>query len=457
MDDLAKLQGQWVRLLEKGKFREAEKFGYEKLFPIVLEKFVKENTLKEQYDWLIIPAGTIAEYAILLIKAVHPTNVYFIGTNEFKDGFLDIIVEKSGLLPSQYICDVVPYKDLDTAKAYEKIRNRLNLFENKKVMMDLTRGKRILTAGAGMIAAFFGFDLVYVHDEWLQDLKRGLPGTEKLVKVKNPFDVFGDLQIRESHKLFNNHNYRAALFVYDQLKEKISDVRPIEVETLIAQSYYHWSTFNFKAAHSKLIQAESKSLQYEVNIPDIKENISALDILSSKDASKSEILKDKEFAIHLMVDLYANAIRRSELHMFEDSVSRLYRLFELVSQHRLATLEIPTIGADLGKLEKKYKKLTKELFGIEKSIPHEIGLKAGYVILFLLEDELMKDEDIGILKKLFEVVRVRDTSIIAHGMTLVGKSTFVKMEKLACQFLNKICGKEYDLNELIKQHTFVKL
>ncbi len=458
MESLEGLRDKWLSLIKQARIDKANEFYWKDLFPLIEKKFLEENKVEEQYDWLILPAGLEASYYILLIKSIKPKNVYFLGTREFMNSFLDIIIEKSGLKASQYIINQLEYWEMDVADVYQKIRQHLDMFSNKKVILDLTRGKRIMSVGAGIVGAFFGFDLVYVDEEWLDDVKRGKPGTEKLVKVKNPFEVFGDLEGQEARELFNNYNYGAAIFFYKKLREKVVDPRAMEIEELLSETYLHWNSFNFSAAFAKLSYLIKKSEQYKIKIDSrISDNFSVLSILNSINVERTEDLND-DFTIHVIIDLYANALRKAETGMFEDAICRLYRVLELISQARLRSYHIETTDQDLSRFEQDYKKLTKEIYGFEKLLPLEIGLKDGYVLLFILKDYLLENETLEDLKNMFGVIRTRDTSIIAHGLKLAGEKPFRNMESLAKKYIEKICKKQgQDFQKILRQHTFIKL
>lgn len=454
MSSFEELVKKWESLISSGKYEEAEALYWSDLFSGVESRFLASNKTQSNCDWLVLPAGLEASYYILLIKALNPENVYFIGTLEFKQKFLNRIIEKTNLKPSQYIIDTLEYDKIDIAEVYEKIRARLDLFIGKKVIMDLTRGKRIMSVGAGIVGAFFGFDLVYINEEWNDNFKRGIPGTEKLSLAKNPFDVFGDLELKEARDFFSHYNYGAALALYKRIKLKIVDPRRVEVEELLSETYLHWNSFNFKAALSKLQQAINKAEQYSLPLPhNIKKNLIALEILTG-----GVPLKGKDiYNLHVMIDLYTNAIRKAEVGNFEDAITRLYRVIELMSQYRLSSYDIETSDPHIDKYKEHYSKITKEIYDFEKPLPTEIGLKDGYLLLYILNDFLVEGYSIEDIKSIFSIIRSRDMSIIAHGLQLAGEKVFVNMNDLAKSFIKAICNKHnIDFAELVSQHTFVK-
>ncbi|MEK6888654.1 MAG: TIGR02710 family CRISPR-associated CARF protein [Nanoarchaeota archaeon] len=457
MQELNVLRDNWLQLIRKGSYGEADELFWNRLFPLVERNFLEKNKVNTAYDWLVLPCGLEASYYILLIKALKPGRVYFLGTEEFYSNYLDKIIERTGLKPSQYITDKIDYDELDIADVYEKIRRKLDLFLGKKILMDLTRGKRIMSVGAGIVGAFFGFDLVYLDEAWADDIKRGIPGTEKIVMVRNPFDVFGDLELREARDFLNHHNYGAALALYKRIKLKILDPRSVEIEESISESYMHWNSFNFKAAYLKMKNAVSKAEQYNIKINnEILKNIKALELLNS--GQKPDDGKNTTFDLHVVVDLYANAMRKSEIGLFEDAISRLYRVLELISQSRLVHYNIDTHTPEINKYSEEYKLFTKEVYGFEKELPAEIGLKDGYALLFILKDYLLEHYTFHEMQQMFGVIRARDMSIIAHGLQLAGEKVFVNMNNLARMFIQRMCVKEgKNFNELMQEHTFVKL
>ncbi len=447
-----------MALWQAGKVAEAESFYWKEIYPKAEEKFLAENKVDTLYDWLIMPGGFVPAYHIFLIKALKPKNVYFIGTHEFKEKCLDEVIKKTGLQASQYLVDVVAYKEMNLTEVYETIRSRIELFVGKKVVLDFSRGKRVMSVGAGIVGAFFGFDLVYLDKEWDSYFRRGIPGTEKLIMVKNPFEVFGDLELREAREFFDHYNYGAALALYKRIRQKIVDPRHVEVEELLSEAYLHWNSFNFRAAHQKLKQALAKAQQYHLPVSsELAENLKALQVL---DVDNVNAYRDKGdiFHVHLIIDLYLNALRKAETGMFEDAISRLYRTIELISQYRLHSYSIQTVGSDLSRFQGAYQKLTKELYGVEKSLPYEIGLKDGYVFLCLLKDYIVASESLESLKSMFGAIRARDMSIIAHGLNLAGEKVFINIQDIAKKFIQRIClHSQLDFAKIVRQHTFVKL
>lgn len=453
MGSLEELREGWLSLIRKNQIESANSFYWGNLFPLVEKKFL-DNTNNVECDWLILPCGLETSYYVLLIKSLKPKKVYFLGTQKFIDDFLGLIIERAGLKVSQYLVDSIDYNEMNITEVYERVRSKMEFFLGKKVYVDLTRGKRVMSVSAGIVASFFGFELVYIDEDWVDDVKRGLPGTEKLVIVKNPFEVFGDLEIKEARDFFDNYNYPAALKIYQRVKQKIVDPRQLEFEMLLSEAYSYWNSFNFKAALTKLEICEQKRKQYNLKtLGELESNLNALRILCSNEQEQFD-----KFNLHLIFDLYTNGLRKAEIGAFEDGVSRLYRTLEMISQYRLKSYGIESSKPNIEKYSSEYKALTKKIYGFEKALPSEVGLKDGYLLLFILKDYVVEGYSLEWLTNVFGIIRARDDSIVAHGSKLAGDKSFANMRDLAKELIQKICAKQnVSFSDLIKQHSFIQL
>lgn len=472
LQNLENLRDKWKGLILKGKIQEAEELYCEGLFSLVQEKFINEtqtmirNGEIQQYDLLVIPMGLEWVYPTLLINSLKPKRVYFLCTKAGEQLFLDKVIEKTNLKRIEYNKDVVEYTGLDATEVYKRIKKRLEIFRGKKIAVDLTRGKRVMSAGAAIVGDFFGCDLLYIDEDWIDEIKRGVPGTESLIHVKNPLQIFGDLEQRYAIELFNKHEYVAAKKLFVELCNKISEPHECKVKSLISEGYAFWDALNYERAVKKLDHAFDKIKEYGIigiDSDQLNSNLESLKILRNVRKIKlMDVLKNEDSVIRLLIDIYCNAFRRAEQNRIEDAVLRLYRTIELVSQHRLAKLGINTSSPDYNNLkhksEEKYKEITRQLYGKEESFPSQISLMDGHIILFSNEDDIWKKGRIKDLEELLKCIKFRDHSIVAHGTELVKEGTFEKFEKMTTRMLKGLCDLyDKDFGDLIQHHTFLKL
>jgi CRISPR-associated protein (TIGR02710 family) len=479
MAELEELKKEWLRLYREDR-EAADKFYWEKLYPLTEQKLLTETTARMQrgaiprYDCLILPIGLDASYYILLIKALRPLQVYFIATREGERYVLDKIIKETGLSQNQYQKDVVEYKDMDVADVYEKIKKRLSTF-GEKIAVDLTFGKRVMVVGAGIVGAFFGCDLLYLDGEWMEEIKREEPGTERLVIVRNPFNIFGDLEQKYADELFNSNEFESAKEIYAELRGRVIDPREVELKEILANAYSFWDAFNYKGALKLLQTYFAKQNQYKlrlnIDVETLNKNITVLKYLENAQASGDkllEVLKSEHAILHLLVDFYCNAHRRREQNRLEDALSRFYRLLELISQQSLAKLDFDTGTPDYNKFDPKiieeYKNIVKQVYDLgfvtkltERGLPKEVGLKDGHMLLFAMQDPVWKGKNVEDIKRFFNAIKIRDTSIVAHGVQVVGGRGFDTVNSIVEEFLERVCimqGRVF--KELVDYHVFPK-
>ena len=92
------------------------------------------------------------------------------------------------------------------------------------------------------------------------------------------------------------------------------------------------------------------------------------------------------------------------------------------------------MSADISKYLKEYKKITKEIYGFERESPFEIGLKDGYILLFVLKDYIIEGDSIEDMKKMFvtgasgllgsNIITSAPKDFIKFGLDLNDKADF---------------------------------
>ncbi|MFQ6073533.1 MAG: TIGR02710 family CRISPR-associated CARF protein, partial [Methanosarcinales archaeon] len=377
-------------------------------------------------------------------------------------GEIDYIIEETGLKPHQYSMDVAKCFDVSDVYSYLK-RKWIEWGKRKNIAVDLTCGRMSLVGGASVAGAFLGFDLIYVDNgEYIDSINRYKPGTEKIVFSKNPFDVFGDLHYEKVVELFNKHDYLRATDILKKLQDKVSSPKQYilyEILKNIANGYEHWNRFDYKNAKNKIKNALDKAYQYisynNIDTKSLSKNLEVLSILE-KNRTKTffELLKEDEFSLHLMVDLYCNGIRKASQGYYEDAIVRHYRVLELISQYKLAKKDIDT--KDVNKhlipqnVREEYKRLTSEIYGSVCDIPNRVALMNGYTLLTALGKITNQD-----LKDINDAINPRNTLMIEHGNELAYEKTYKKFHATVRKYLEKTVGK--NLEKYIKEHTFIKL
>ena len=107
----------------------------------------------------------------------------------------------------------------------------------------------------------------------------------------------------------------------------------------------------------------------------------------------------------------------------------------------------------IDKVCKKGEEVPVQLAGFE--LPTQISVLNGHVLLFVLDNKLWKGRPVEELRALMEASRLRDNSIIAHGLERLSKKTFENIRKLAESLLKTACGESFE--GMVRSHSFVRV
>ncbi len=459
----------WLELKKTGLNEQADQYFDQTLYPLVEEKFLADAErmgVKGSYDMLIFPLGARWHYPVLAIKAIQPKRAYFICTPRIEEKTLGKVLEKSGLAPFQTKKDVVEYSGMDLEEVYAKVKGVVNKFPGDRIAVDLSRGKRVMTTGIGIAAAFCECDFTYIDEDWNFEINDGIPGTERLVMVKNPFKHLGEIDRERAKELFNRGSFQPAAEIYSKLSNQSPDPRESSAYELFCQAFSQWDLFNYRGALFKLRETEGKARQYSIKLPDLKRNFTALEELAALQAQKEkffEVIRQPRACMRLVADAYANSLRRAETDRFDDAVGRLYRAIELVSQHRLALRGLDCATPDFDSLgvsglQEAFAKATGEVYGQSKPLPGAVALADGHILLLILQDEFWKGRQTSDLRKLVDELKARDHSMSAHGMRPVDQKDFLKLKNTAREFADKLFSiNNANFDAMLLEHSFPKI
>lgn len=442
--------------LEKENGRKAEEYYRTTIFP-KLKKIVKERAREDKignYEGLILTTGFSPEPLILTITALDPEKVFFLCTED-SERYLNQIVMRSGLLPARF--DKAIIKRSDGLDVYEKVKGIWNNWGFDRTAIDMTGGTKAMVNGAAVAGTFLTVDLLYVDSQYGWILGKSYPGSERIVKLSNPFDVFGDLEEKEGIGLYRSHNYAACEHIFGRLKGLCRDPRRFEYEQILSQGYGAWDQFDFSDGYSKINQAITKANQYGIGYHrSLDKQLEIIRILrNGLKRNFFSLLKDRDMTNHLIIDIYCNAERRFEQGRYDDAIIRLYRILELLAQHRLANRGYDTGKVKIDDLEvrEKFENLTEKIHGAKRGISDKIGLMDTCILLSVLEDELF---NVDVLKDLKKRISIRNDLLIEHRHGLGKEKNYFEFRDYVKDWLSKIMGRE-ELEELIDEHKFVGL
>lgn len=170
---------EWINLNNQGLFIDARKFYFEELFDDIISRFIEKTQLSNSCDVLFSILGYTPEPIILTQRALTPSVHVIFTTNKSNQIDTEIVSYLEKYLTSNYKIVNLPNEDFDTI--YSCMKEQMILYPASKYIVDVTGGKKSMVASAAIFARDYNSKVVYVdYEEYLSDLRRPRPGSEKL-------------------------------------------------------------------------------------------------------------------------------------------------------------------------------------------------------------------------------------------------------------------------------------
>ncbi len=479
------------KLIEKSKFWQAmhrsneeqrmaaEEYYKSELMPIVIEYFLQGNKAKANCDAMVLTLGTSYEPIVLSILALKPKKLLILYTEKsFK--LLDDVIENTKLKPTQYMASEVDAEN--PLQLYQKIKEIYEKWGRPKdIYVDFTGGTKSMAAGCAMAGSTIGAKLIYIGGEFLTDLRKPKPGSEKLCYIDDPYTVFGDLEREQAISLFNKMDYISAYRIFEELDKRVPGTKEYSALKYLSKAYNAWDSLDISDAVSNLskcceiIETEGKlgnGFALSGNREQLNKQLEVIKVLEkihcSSDSNKNVVF-DK--IGYLIANLYQNAIRREKQEKYEMASLLLYRILEIVEQKRLWNYGVDTGNADFSKLCKDENVLLENINKIIRKIKgfsewnkpdKKVSLLAGYIILAAAGDEIMKTKkpgkEIDSINRLRNKVEARNKSIFAHGYEFIDKQKYSEFKEVAEDYMNLLCSiEEIDKDDMFSGCEFIKL
>ena len=338
------------------------------------------------------------------------------------------IVVQTGLKNDQYEKILLEQHELDDLNlAYTRIKELGKLITNKfpdsEVTANFTGGTKTMSACLVMAAIVF---------DWKLELNQGV--RSDLVKVTTgdtavPVSVEGlleDRYISLVEKALDSHDYSMAAAISMEFVKKIKDARLrakwFQLKNL-SEGFSLWDAFLYNDALSFFESQPQMTSSWLKTLRNLT------------------YTEKQGYGYHIVYDLINNAERRAHQGRYDDAVSRLYRATELLAQTRLkeayglesGNLDIKAIRKILPEstpetIYKEYEK-QKDGDGIIR-----LGLKNTFLLLAQANDQvgrLFKEQE----NRISDILRTRNYSFLAHGLTPVGRQNYERVNSVLCSFL----------------------
>ena len=225
--------------------------------------------------------------------------------------------------------------DPGEADIYRAVRDFLNSgISGREVFVDLTGGKKSMSASAALAGFLAGAPLVYVdYGEYHGPNRIPVAGTEYPRLLTNPLDVLGDLELRDVFAAFNRSDFDEAEHLARRLSARLYEPREAEALAELAGGYAAWDRFNFVVSRERLSTADRVIVEFAgigkwgwaESVRDVLAgNLRALEVL----AKVTEIPGSLEEGLPLVIWYLAAAQRMAEVEKTSLAALLLYAAME---------------------------------------------------------------------------------------------------------------------------------
>ena len=239
----------------------------------------------------------------------------------------------------------------DPVSTFQEIKDIIDsvrdcLGNDARIALDLTGGKKTMIGGGFTAGSIYSVspqcDMFYVDSlVYNPDLGAPKPGTEFLTQLESPYDVYNVQSVVQAEELFYEHNYEAAMRLWDEVQKTLGDHADrygLENEQdaakknyCMADCYSPWDAFDYKAAADS---ARDNGDLWEYSSKHVNGQIDVLNILHVVEDQET-LFACESRVIHWAVDRYQNAVRRRENDRFDDAIVRFTQVIEILCIYQI--------------------------------------------------------------------------------------------------------------------------
>jgi len=459
----------------KRRSPEAIMFYDKEIFPSVKELFLEksEPLAKElKNKALIATLGFSPEPVALTLALIEPRYTLFLLTKETENQLERLFRLYQDIEPGGH--KHVQVEAADAADVYGSIREFLTERElsPSECVADPTGGRKAMSAGMGIAAASLGIRCVYVDS--VQDKGVPIPGTEKLVLLKNPLDVFGDLDRKVAVSHFKNRNYKAASDHFIQKAKQLSKPREFELLGKLSSSLDRLFSFKVEEARQLLKECTEMCRMFELCEDIRKRAEDAVELLETVEESDIGSVKGKTTGSDALIPYILFKLGQKHFEKAENDLAALmaYSALEKVFHSILIrdfglNDESPNYGKleeariSKEKVQRRYMDIIKIISKTNREakkesslLPEKLSFMNSFILLKALGSEAVEQI---VPNKMFGISSARNKSILVHGTTPINKresqSLIEIAEKVLCSFF-PTCGESFSFERFEKALDF---
>lgn len=431
------------------------------IWPLTKEGFTDRG--QQRYLASFHTVGTTAEPVILSVRALDADKVYLLHTKDTE--------KVCGRIERELGWGVERIKTLlvgrsDPEDIYRQVRQKVDeIPPDAAIAFDPTGGTKAMVAGLAMFAFSLAEEgrtahVYYVdNEEYDDELRRPVAGTEFLKRLENPREVISDWIYHRAKDAYKRGDFSLAKQLFDQAKDH--EGRAHSLEAVLAEAYESLDAAQFKQAKDRLndllellqkpAHRQSFLTKHTATIERQKEALEAVVQLTESLSVKGEgiaSLADPQKVACVLAALGFMSERRLKTGRLAEAVLLYYRALELFLQHHLALRNFDTAkpdfdrlcaeaGITIQELNDRYQeecRAARARLGGALQQKIAVDLITAFFLLRALGDEPALAVNAN---KVLGLSSARDNSIFAHGFLLPTKANADNLSEVLTDLVRK--------------------
>jgi hypothetical protein len=406
---------------------QARRFWFDQMYHDVVDAAQRNSASVERptVDLLVSLSGFSPETTLLAYELLQPSRLLVISSERTRVIF-NVIHEKlqGRLSPAEidrsYVDPVDPMEIYDLVKRAIRVQDPGG--RPLSVVIDITGGKKVMSAGAALAASQLDLPMCYIDSDFDPEMRQALPGTERLCVLPNPTALFGDKDMDAARAMFRSGLYSGARSRFEELSLSISQPATARFLQDLSGLYQAWCDLDVEGLRARAGMVRERLADPRSGVPPqtrakIAVQLDFVAQLAAKDGAA------------LLLYFYLLGEHYYRLDRFDFAALLYYRAIEKSLSERLRRrydgfdMERPDyalLGLRAPEIEARYSLAVNRLFGGDKQspLPRKVALLDALILLDCIGDEMLTaaritgTNGLGYMRRL---VDGRNRSVLAHG------------------------------------------
>jgi hypothetical protein len=333
------------------------------------------------------------------------------------------------------------------------------------VVLDITGGRKVMSAAAALAAWQLNLALCYVEADYDPRLRRPVPGSDRLLVLGNPTELFGEQAMDAALRTFASGAFDAASQQYDDLCDTIAEPARARFMRALSGLYRAWCDLDLTSLPAKLesVQTTLPRVRHLITSDTEQRLAVQLDFLHRLSGGDPDCL---------LVCFFVLGEHYREIGRHDFAALLFYRTMEGCLTGRLEqraagfSCERPDyqlLSLDVEQLRQDYAAVATSIGkNPGPALPPIIGLMNAALVLAALDDPLLARAKLAgskALGHLNTLATSRNRSVLAHGDRTVSPAQSSTLENKAQAVLRAYYGLRddgEDIDSLVEHLRFIR-